>query len=118
MNVEVSKKDVKIVLKTKHDKATSVVIGNPEELSMNNTNKIEITITTEDETKKVYILNITRKLEQSNVEIKEFKVNDTTKLIIIMITIFLVFPVSIGVVVFNIIKTKKEKKEIKKYCIT
>ena len=78
MNYETNKKDISIEVKTSSNKAMSKINGKTKDLDSDNINKIEIIVMAEDETTKTYILNVTRKVVESNVEIKEFKVNDST----------------------------------------
>ena len=74
----IDKKHAKIEIKTKNSNASYEINGNTENLDANNINKIEIIVTAEDGTKKTYILNITRNIIESKVEIREFIVNDDT----------------------------------------
>ena len=77
MSYETNKRNVSIEVKTKNNKATSKIDGNVNNLDSEKVNKIDIIITAEDGTTKTYILNVTRKVVESSVQIKEFKVNDS-----------------------------------------
>lgn len=78
MEYEVNKKSISIYVVLNDVKSKYKIEGNIDDLSKNNINKIKIIVTAENGNEKVYELNIKRKVIQSNVVIREFKINDST----------------------------------------
>ena len=78
MEHEVSKKSISIYVVLNDIKSKYKIEGNIDDLSKTDINKIKIIVTAENGNEKVYELNIKRKVIQSNVIIREFKVNDST----------------------------------------
>ena len=74
MDYEVTTKNISIDIKTVDEKATTEIIGNLEDLLLDEVNKYKILVTAEDGTQDVFLLNIKRNQIKSEVCIEEFKV--------------------------------------------
>lgn len=74
MDYEVTTKNISIDIKTVDEKATTQIIGNLEDLLLDEVNKYKILVKAEDGTQDVYLLNIKRNQIKSEVCIEEFKV--------------------------------------------
>ena len=78
MEYEVTKKSISIYVVLNDIKSKYEIEGNADNLSKTGINKVKIKVTAENGNEKIYELNIKRKVIQSNVVIREFKINDST----------------------------------------